>query len=239
MFNNLIEFLLSGGVDKTTILLLLFLPIFLNIVNFFKYIVGFKLLGFSVTLAVFYILYSTRFEFFTVEQNLGISNEFAYTFILFSGASLVSVNIFKFIKGFRMHYMTQVSISLISLLISLLLLLLIAISLQDYVLNLFRPEYIILLVIICENMISGFAHGRVKTILAHIIEVFITASIAHILISWSKFEDLLLYYPFISLVAIVLNWIISKYTGLRILEILRFKEILEQEQHEDIEDITK
>lgn len=86
---------------------------------------------------------------------------------------------------------------------------------------------ILLFILLADPFIEAQIHKSLKVALVMAVETVILALIAYWLMQWMWLQETVLLQPEMAMVAVMLvNYLISRYKGLRVLEVWRFKNIL-------------
>lgn len=206
------------------IVLLLFLPIIATLANFSRYVLGIRTLGIYPTL-------SLAFAFLLIGFRYGI----IVTILVFA----ISSATYSIIKYARMHYVSKTAIVYTANAIFLIL----AFSLFTQVaffkntLNLDFTEVNSAGVLLIAVLVDFFVKQTVKkdwfTASRSFIETVIIAFLGFTIIRIPGFDILLIKYAWIIPVLIIVNIMIGQGTNLKLLELLRFKEIINRTSAQD------
>ncbi len=213
----LVNYLLSHGVSAQAVILLLILPIIATIFAFLKQIIGITSFGLYTPSIV-------ALSFLALGWSIGL---LFLLFILIMGYLTRSV-----MKRWRLLYIPKVAIILTVL--SFTLLLLVAIG-TSFGLAFPRDTVFILLIMsaLAENFLNlkteeGWRSailGIGETVFGSLLCVFIVQSL------W--LQSLVLAYPELLLLTILINIGLGRWTGLRLVEYFRFREVFKHLQEEE------
>jgi F0F1-type ATP synthase assembly protein I len=92
---------------------------------------------------------------------------------------------------------------------------------------------VVMIATISERMMSNYARHGAKECISISGETLLLAVLSFLLFSWGNFQSFLLASPWILIVVLVINLIVGKFTGLRLLEYFRFWEILNKDEEKD------
>lgn len=218
----------DGLITRITLLMIIMLPIVGTIIGFTKHIIGFKSLGIYapivMTYAYFRIGLSSGENIWINQVIYGLKVGVTLTIIVFLTTALAHI----ITKRVRLHYSPKVALILTTVAISMYIVILIAeyMNMQTFLEGSFVP--IVLLSTISEQFVSIMAQKNIKTAFSLTLTTIIISFLTFSLIIYEPFQDLVIEYPYILLSTIILNLIIGRFTGLRLLEYFRFKDILNQ-----------
>ncbi len=211
----IINFLRLHGMPDASLFLLLCIPLIVTIISFFRQVIGIATLGIFIP-TVFTII------FLVIGGLVG-----GFTFVLIA---LLSVLLRKVLKQVRIMYVPKMAIVLIGITVAIILLFILAtiFNYQGFITIDILP--LVFLVTLGERFISlqlerGF---RVASML--FFETIVVSMVAYLMLDTQK--TAILAYPEITLLMIPLNYVLGKWTGLRISELLRFRELLDSAQRE-------
>lgn len=214
--SSLVNVMLANGVPSQTVILLLVLPVIAMILTFLKQVIGITTLGLYTPSII-------AVSFLALGWPLGI------LFLLFIIG--VGYGARALLKPFRLLYVPKVAIVLTVVSITLLILMGLC-ALWGVT---FSRETIFLLLIMStlsesflniktEQGLMQAVMGVGETVLASLICVFI--------VQWNVFQSLMLAYPELLLLTLVVNVALGRWTGLRLMEYVRFREVLRHMQEE-------
>ncbi len=216
LLSSLVNLMLAKGVPAQTVILLLVLPVIALILTFLKQVIGITTLG-------LYLPSIIALSFLALGWPLGV---LFLLFIILAGYGARAL-----LKPFRLLYIPKVAIVLT--VVSIFLLLLMGVS-AFFGITFSRETIFILLImstlsesflnIKTEQGLLNAVMGVGETVLASLICVFI--------VQWSIFQSLILAYPELLLLTVFANVILGRWTGLRLMEYVRFREVLRHMQEE-------
>lgn len=211
----IINFLRLHGMPDSSLFLLLCIPFIVTIISFFRQVIGIATLGIFIP-TVFTII------FLVIGGLIG-----GITFVLIAAVTILLRKVLRKVRVMYVPKMAMVLIGITVVIISLFILATIF-NYQDFINIDILP--LIFLVTLGERFISlqlerGF---RVATML--FFETIIVSLVAYLLLDSQK--TVILAYPEITLLMLPLNYILGKWTGLRVSELLRFRELIDGAQRE-------
>ncbi|MEI7579171.1 MAG: 7TM domain-containing protein [bacterium] len=213
--------------DNEVILLLLFLPFIVTIISIGRYLIGIKTIGIYapiiMTLMFFTIGYNPQTEKIDILSALVVGFSFLLV-IIFS-----TIFSYRIIKKWVLHYFAKLAI-VITIEISLLFLILILLAQlgkTDFInVNVYL---IVLIATLSERILNLFAFNKQEQAVVILIsETMLLSSITFLIMCVPPIQHILLKFPYIVLINLPLNYFFGKFTGLRLSEYYRFREILKK-----------
>ncbi len=213
----LVNYLLSHGVSGQTVILLLMLPVIATIFAFLKQVVGITTFGLYTPSIV-------ALSFLALGWWIGL---LFLIFIIVTGYATRSL-----MKRWRL--LTIPKVAIILTVVSFTLLVLVAIG-TSFGLGFSRDTVFILLILstLAENFINlkteegwwSAMFGISETVLGSLLCVFI--------VQWQFLQSIVLAYPELILLTIFVNIFLGRWTGLRLIEYMRFREVFRHMQEEE------
>jgi hypothetical protein len=240
--NEISTTLLNNGIYRETLFVIYSLPLLITIINFFKYIVGTKTIGTYAPILIVYIFWSIA-GMKANSSNLDLFNflsqEVLVAFTLMIsvfGTIALSYSLFYKIK---LHYLPKISIVLIMSIIAFVIILFTSIKLEFSLLDKISPLVVILILIISEQFLSIYIKSDLSKAIYLFIETFVISVFCYLLIIQPFIINTLFTNPWILLLSLPMNFLIGKFTGLRLTEYIRFYELLTENSDEDNTDTEK
>lgn len=206
-----INYMVNRGVALDTIYLILVLPVIATIVAFFRQIIGIRAFGIYVPsiLALTFLITGLKYGLFifaaliivgTLSRLLAKKLKLLYLPRMAIVLTIVSLSIFAiFYVGALAGRTGFISLSIFPILI---------------------------LIIITEKFVEVQIEKGPKRSIILILETLVISVLTYLLVSWDTFKTLLLAFPELILLTILINYVIGRFTGLRLLEYFRFKKVL-------------
>jgi hypothetical protein len=216
------EIIVQSGIDKNIVIMVLMLPIVATLIGFVRHILGFKTLGIYLSLILTFILVQIGFE----NNNGNVFNALKYGIPLIVAVFLSSLLWYLPFKKWALHYYPKLSFVITGVTVVVLSLIIVSglANLSNFIkLNAF---ILIMIVGITEKYFIMLARKNISTTLFVSFESLVIAIFCYFLVSWEAFQNLLLNYPYLILLLFPINYLIGKFTGLRLSEYLRFWNIL-------------
>jgi len=213
-FKHAIRAAIARGVATNTIVLILLLPLVGTIVSALYYLVG--LTGFGIS---FPTMIAVSFLATGIPGGL-----------VLSGVILLSTLLVrKALRGIKIHLRARRTIALWAVCLVTFAFLAIAPSLQLLDLSKISIFPILFLILLSEEFVRFQAGRSRKKAISLTISTLLISIAGAALMNWSRFQELVLLNPEISMLAIlVIGFLIGRYTGFRLLEYQRFKAVLKE-----------
>lgn len=208
----IINFFLQEGVPLITIILLLMLPIIATFISFLRQVVGIKAFGIYTPLLVTFAFLATN----GLKYGIAI-----FATVIFAGMLMRFV-----LKPFRLLYLPRVAIMLTAVAIFILCILVFGGGLRRTGLAAVSIFPILIMITLVEKFVAVQIEkgSRVAIILA--LETLFISVVGFFIASSTALAEFLIHYPWVILITIPINVVMGKWTGLRLNEYLRFKEII-------------
>lgn len=207
---QIITFMLSAGVPYETIVLLLLLPIIATFIAFSRQVIGLRGFGMYTPLIISFAFVDTGLRY-----GLGI-----FFVVLFAGTLMRYI-----VRKARLLYFPRMAIVLTVVAIVIFFVLyegayssrtgLIAVSIFP----------LLIIIILVENFVAAQIEHGPRTAIILSIETLIVAIVSYYLLTWPTLRQFVFQYPWAILATIVVNIGLGRWTGLRLAEYLRFREI--------------
>ncbi len=210
-----INFLVNRGVPINNITLILMLPIIATILAFSRQVIGLKAFG-LITPAL------TALTFLVMGLEYGL---IVFAVILLSGTLTRLV-----LRRFHLLYLPRMALVLTNVSISILILLGLGVVAEQTVVLSFSIFPILILTLLAEEFIAvQFTSGarRAATITAW---TLLLAIACYYIVSWELFRTIVISYPEVVILCIPINILLGRWTGLRLSEYIRFRNLLRYTQ---------
>ncbi len=208
------QFIINQGIPQETFILLLMLPIMATVIAFSRQVIGIKGLDIYTPLII-------AFAFLVIGLKYGL--------IIFTTILLVGTLMRLLVRRFRLLYLPRTAIILTTVILAILLLFLAgAYSGQSDLLTHSIFATLIMAALI-ERFITVQIERRAKKAVILTIETLLLSIICYYVASWSWLQNQILNIPlWIILGIIIINILLGKWTGLRLSEYWRFKEVIKR-----------
>jgi len=210
--NQFVTLALANGIPLDTLVLVLILPIIVTVIAFFRQVIGIKAFGIYTPAIITFALLAT--------------NQIKYGITIFLTVIIVGTFTRFVLKKIRLLYLPRVAIMITVVGFSILLLLFVGGTFNRTGLASVSIFPILIMITLVEKFVAVQIEkgGRTAVILAF--ETLLISVIGYYITSWHFLISAILQYPWISLLTIPINIFLGKWTGLRISEYFRFRQIL-------------
>ncbi|MFA7208693.1 MAG: 7TM domain-containing protein [Parcubacteria group bacterium] len=210
----IIRFFLIEGVPFETIILILMLPIIATLIAFLRQVVGIKAFGIYTPLIITFAFLAT--------------NGLRYGVAIFLAVIFIGMLMRFILKPFRLLYLPRVAIMLTIVAVLILLLLVFGGNLHRTGLASVSIFPILIMITLVEKFVAVQIEKGNKTALILAFETLVISVAGFYIASWEALIRLLVAYPWVILLTIPFNVIIGRWTGLRVSEYIRFKDIIKK-----------
>ncbi|MEX2054693.1 MAG: 7TM domain-containing protein [Candidatus Andersenbacteria bacterium] len=206
-----INFLVNRGVPINNIVLILMLPVIATILSFARQVIGIKAFG-LITPAM------TTLSFLVMGLPYGLA---VFLVVLLSGTLTRLL-----LRKLRLLYLPRMALVLTNASLAILVLLGFGVVTERAATLSFSIFPILILTILAEEFIAVQFKAGARTALTTTAWTLLLAIMCFYIVSWELFRTFLLSYPEIILLAIPINILLGRWTGLRLTEYIRFRELL-------------
>lgn len=225
-----VNFLIDRGIPANTLILILLLPVIATIVAFMKQVVGMTTFGVytpSIITLTFWIL--------------GLKVGILTILIIFLAGTVTR----SALKRFRLLYIPKMAIVLTVVALSILALLIISLTFDLFDAQFFSLAIFPMLILgtLTEKFVNVQGSKGFKQAIILTLETVLVAILAYIVIGgeidlivykfkFTYVQTLMLSYPEVIVLFIIINVVLGRWTGLRLLEYIRFREVLRHVEEE-------
>ncbi|OGI17533.1 MAG: hypothetical protein A2Z52_02220 [Candidatus Moranbacteria bacterium RBG_19FT_COMBO_42_6] len=211
----IINFFLNEGVPLETVILILMLPIIATFIAFLRQVVGIKAFGIYTPLIITFAFLAT--------------NGLKYGIAIFVAVILAGMIMRFVLKPFRLLYLPRVAIMLTVVALAILLMLTFGGSFRRTGLAAVSIFPILIIITLVEKFVAVQIEKGNKTAVILALETLLISIVGFYIASWQGLANFLSAKPWVILFAFPINLLLGKWTGLRLSEYLRFKEILKKQ----------
>lgn len=209
----IVQQIVNFGIPESTIALVLMLPIVATFIAFARQVIGIRGFGIYITLIIAFAFVATQLK---------------YGLVIFF-VVVLSGTIFRLlIKKLRILYLPRMAIILTGVTIAVFLMFFFGSYLKIEGLQAISIFPILITTLIVERFVSAQIERDFKTAVFMTLETLILAIMSYFIISWETLQHLVLNFSLLVLSFLLLvNYFLGRWTGLRISEYFRFRELLE------------
>lgn len=202
----------AHGVPLTTVAALLILPLIATLVVLARQLIGLK--GFNIFTPLL-----TAFVF----KEMGLE----YGLAIFILIALVSALVRFALRGLRLQYFPRMALVITSVTITIFLVFFLTLFVKTINLAGVSLLPILVLIAFAEQFVAAHIEHGAKIALTLTTETLLTAIAGYGLLTWPGLTALVLAFPVYFIFGVIaLNALLGRWTGLRLLEIWRFRELL-------------
>lgn len=206
--------MIHQGVPEETLILILMLPVVTTVIAFFRHIIGVKAFGIYAPLILTFAFVST-----------GIKYGIAIFLIVLLTGTLVRFAI----KRLRLLYLPRMAIVLTVVSLAAFLMFLEGSYAGRTNLILISILPILIMITLVEKFLTAQIKRGGTTAIILTLETLIISVICYHIITWPWLKSLILTNPgWVVAISILINIFLGKWTGLRLAEYLRFKEVIKR-----------
>ncbi len=209
-----INFFINQGVPLETVILILMLPIIATFIAFLRQVVGIKAFGIYTPLLITFAFLAT--------------DGLRYGIAIFIAVILVGMTMRIILKPFRLLYLPRVAIMVSVVAIVILFMLVIGGEMKRTGLASVSIFPILIMITLVEKFVAVQIEKGNKNALILAFETLLISIIGFYIAGWQSLRDFLTIYPWIVLLTIPINIALGKWTGLRVSEYLRFRNIIKK-----------
>ncbi|MCA9383772.1 hypothetical protein KC909_05385 [Candidatus Dojkabacteria bacterium] len=228
--NSFSDLVVQFDIDMNVIITLLFLPLIVTIVGFARYVIGVRSLGIYAPIVLTFIFYEfgiTKPGSIESDVFQGLKFGLFLTFIIF----LTTVVSYKILKKWALHYYSKLSIVITSVVLSIIGVLVIADLTNNPGILKISVFSLILIASVSERYMNLFAFNKsTKKAVFLSLETLGISILCYLVISLSSLQNLLLDYPLLILLNLPIAYMIGRFSGLRLTEYYRFRDVLDTEE---------
>ncbi|MBI4836542.1 MAG: PKD domain-containing protein [Candidatus Abawacabacteria bacterium] len=207
---GIINYLRQKGVPDSSLFLLLCIPFIVTIISFFRQFIGIATLG-IYTPTIFTI------AFLVIGGAVG-----SITFVIIA---LASILLRRIMRNMRIMYVPKMAIMLIGITVIMIALFVIATFFDYHGFITIDILPLILLMIMAERFVSLELERGLRSASLLFLETIVVSLAAYFILDSQK--NTILAYPEVTWLMIPINYLIGKWTGLRVSEVLRFRDLID------------
>ncbi len=210
---NIVQYMTTHGVPELSLVFFLMLPVAATIITFARQMLGVKAFGIYIPLIVTFAFLATGIKY-------GV-----FIFLI----TVIVGTILRFIlKKTRLLYLPRMALSLIMITACIYILFIAAIYLDRTGFVKVSVFPVLILITLSEKFIATQIRRSNRMAIILTSETLILSLICYYVITWQVVQSFALSYPLVVIgAAILINILLGRWTGLRLTEYLRFKEVSE------------
>lgn len=208
------QYMINHGVSQETLILILMLPIVATIIALARQVVGIKGFGIYTPLII-------AFAFWAIGLRYGL---IVFTVIILIGSLMRFI-----VKRFRLLYLPRMAIVIIGVTVAIIVLFSIGaysgkLQLTNTVVSVFA---VLVMISLVEKFIAAQIERGTREAIFLTSETLILSIVCFFIVSWSWLQNIVLTYALWVIVgSLAVNILLGKWTGLRLSEYYRFREVI-------------
>jgi hypothetical protein len=207
----LVEQIVNFGVSEGTIALILMLPVVATFIAFCRQIIGIRGFGIYITLIIAFAFVATKLK---------------YGLVIFFVVILAGTLMRLLFQKVRILYLPRMAIVLSGVALAVFLMFLLGSYLNIEGLQIISIFPILIMTLVVERFVAAQIGRGLKTAVFITLETLILAIVSYYIINSTWIQQVLLEWPISSILVLFLfNFALGKWTGFRITEYFRFKEL--------------
>jgi hypothetical protein len=207
----LVSFMISKGIPSNTIVLLLMLPIIATIIALLKQVIGITTFG----------LYTPSIITLSFLA-LGLKFGLVILFIIIVSGTLVR----SLLDRFNLLHIPRIAIVLTFSTLVILLTLALGTYLGIGSIATIAVFPMLIMTTLAEKFVSALGGRGFYAAILLMLETTVVSLICYWVVEWHYLQNLILGHPEIILLLIVFNYMLGRWTGLRLMEYVRFREVM-------------
>lgn len=212
--SSIVYFFVRAGVPFDTVILLLILPIIATLIAFLRQVVGIKAFGIYTPLIITFAFLAT--------------NGLKYGVAIFA-AVLLSGMLMRFVlKPFRLLYLPRVAIMLTAVTLFILAVLTVGGDFRRTGLAAVSIFPILIMITIVEKFVTVQIEKGDKVAILLAVETLVISVVGYFIAGSTAFVQFISLYPWTVLLTLPINILLGKWTGLRVSEYFRFREVIKK-----------
>jgi len=209
----LVQEIVKFGISEETIALVLMLPVVATFIAFCRQVIGIRGLGIYITSLIAFAFVETQIKYGIV----------IFFVVLFSGTFM------RFLmKKARIQYLPRMAIVLTGVSFSIFLMFFLGTYFKIEGLRVISIFPILMMILLTERFVAIQIERGQKMAILLVSETLVLAIVSYFIINSVYLRNILLSWPIASLCVIFLfNFALGKWTGFRITEYFRFRELMD------------
>jgi len=207
----LVNFMVAQGIPSNTIVLLLMLPVIATIIAFLKQVIGITTFG-LYTPAIITLSFLA----------LGLKFGLMILIIILAAGALLRI----MLERVRLLHIPRVAIIFSISTLILLLMLAFATFIGVSELATIAVFPMLIMTTLAEKFVSAQSGKGMYAAILLMLETTVVSLICYWVVEWQYLQNLMLSYPEIILLLILVNLGLGRWTGLRVFEYIRFREVM-------------
>lgn len=227
MYNGFIQFAMDQGVPLGTITLILMLPVVVTMIAVFRQVIGIKAFGIYTPALIIFAFLAIKSESHSFWGGI------KYGTSIFVAVIIIGTLVRMLLKKFRLLYLPRVATVISIVALSTLILLMGGGFFRRTGLASVSIFPILIMITLVEKFVAAQIEKGNRTAIILSLETLGISIVGYFIASWEGLIRFLQLYPWLVFVTILINIVLGKWTGLRISEYIRFKELIKYAKFND------
>jgi len=214
-----VNYLIDSGIPANTVILILMLPAIALIVAFMKQVIGITTFGIYTPSII-------TLSFWILGLKLGLLT-LLIVFLVGTGSRFA-------LKHFRLLYIPKMAIVLTMVAIAVFAMLIISLQFNLFDAQFFSLSIFPMLILgtLTEKFVNAQSEEGFKKAIVLTLETLFVSIVAYLLITEEVVQSFMLSYPEVIILILIIDIFLGKWTGLRLVERIRFREIFRHVEEE-------
>lgn len=214
-----VSWAVQEGVPIGTVTLILMLPIVVTMIAFFRQVVGIKAFGIYTPALMIFAFLAIKSE------SQSFWGGIKYGIFIFLAVILIGTLARIVLRRFRLLYLPRVAIVISIVALSTLLILILGGTFRRTGLASVSIFPILIMITLVEKFVTVQIEKGDKAAIFLSLETLLISLAGYFLVSWQGLVGFVQQYPWTVLLSLLVNIFLGKWTGLRLTEYFRFKEV--------------
>lgn len=215
--SRFINTLSNTWVNTGDIYILIMIPLLLTLISFMKHFVGVSPIGIALPLFLSILFYQ-----------IGLG----FTFIVLVSLFFINLWVSQAVNKYNLLYTPKISFLMSINIICFFIILEAVLRLGLLTLQLTDIVYIFIFIIIAERLIILVIGKEIREYRKNLLGTIFIAFLGYLMMTIGSLQVIILAYPELIIFLVPINFMIGRFTGLRVTEYLRFKEIIKNIEEE-------
>lgn len=219
-YNQLIQIATDYGVPLDTVVLILMIPIVVTIITFLRQVVGIKAFGIYTPAMITFAFYSIGLQ--AGNFNKGVKYGTSIFVMVITIGTLSRI----LLRRFRLLYLPRMAIVITLVSFATLAVLIVGGFFHRTGLAQVSIFPILIMITLVEKFVATQIEKGSRTAVILSLETLAISLISYFFIQWQPLRNFIQQYPWVVFATIFINLLLGRWTGLRLAEYIRFKDLI-------------
>lgn len=211
----LVSYMISQGIPSNTLILLLMLPVIATVISFLKQVIGITTFGIYTPSII-------TLSFLALGWELGL----ILLFIIIVTGALAK----KLMSRFNLLHIPRVAIILTFSTLVIFLSLALGTYLGFNTIITIAVFPMLIMTTLSEKFVTALGGKSLYAAFLLMLETMVVSLLCFAVVQWQFLQNLVLGHPEIILLLLLINYILGRWTGLRLMEYIRFREVMKNSE---------